>query len=173
MLWFSLLTVLLILALLAILHRVEWHGTHATDHRHHPLAVSLEKKEAQLKVKTHVLTQTEVAFYHELYRQLPKTYHIFPQMRLADVVETAKGQKLQATLNRTIQKHLDFVICSPEMRPLVVIEINGRSHTDPRQQARDVQKREICAAAGLPLVSVPVGSVFAYEVSTIISTYHL
>lgn len=51
------------------------------------------------------------------------------------------------------------------LRPLVAIELDDRSHEAERRRARDLRLEDILAAAGLPLIRLPVRN--AYQTAEI------
>ncbi|MFL7811545.1 MAG: DUF2726 domain-containing protein, partial [Anaerolineae bacterium] len=63
--------------------------------------------------------------------------------------------------NQITQKHVDFLLCDPgSMRPLLGVELDDASHRRTDRQKRDVTVDRIFAAAGLPLLRVPVQAAY-------------
>lgn len=108
-------------------------------------------------IKASLLTNSERYFYTFLAQAVSGEMHIFSKVRLADLVDVKEGAvNKRGHLNRVSQKHVDFVLCAPEsMRPMLVIELDDRSHNYPEAQARDQVKNAALAAAGLPILRVP------------------
>ncbi len=107
--------------------------------------------------KDYLLTQGERAFYDVLCRALEADGHrVFCKVRLGDLLWMPKGtDKRQSHWNRIQSKHVDFVVCSAEaLRPLVVIELDDRSHERGDRQERDAFVDRALAAAGLPVMHV-------------------
>ena len=104
-----------------------------------------------------LLTATERNFFAYLAHAVAGELHIFSKVRLADLVEVrsdAKGKL--GHLRRITQKHVDFVLCTPDtMRPLLVIELDDSSHERPEAQERDRVKNAALQSAGLPILRVP------------------
>src|SRR3989339_112268 len=50
------------------------------------------RKESIYKKRESVMNKSESAFFFELQKQLPNGYHIFPKMRIADIIETESGK---------------------------------------------------------------------------------
>jgi hypothetical protein len=49
-------------------------------------------------------------------------------------------------------KHVDFVLCSPQdFRVVAVIELDDKSHSEPKRQSRDVFLDNAFQQAGLPI----------------------
>lgn len=101
-----------------------------------------------------LLTPAERSFYGVLLGTVQGRLTIFAKVRLADVLKpAAKGQ---VALNRVIQKHLDFVLCSPpDLRPVLAIELDDSSHGRADRRTRDNFLNAACASAGFPLVRIP------------------
>ncbi|MDD4804055.1 MAG: DUF2726 domain-containing protein [Candidatus Pacebacteria bacterium] len=136
------------------------------------------KKEIQLKEsnsirykkKFSLMNKTESALFFELQNQLPRNYHIFPNMRLADIVETindAGYYESKKRNNKIMPKHIDFVICDSTFKPIVAIELNGKYHNNYERMEKDEEKKEILKEADLPLITVKVGDSFTESVEKI------
>jgi hypothetical protein len=115
-----------------------------------PLDFPYDREEA-------VLSTTERFFYLALYKAVQQRVHIFPKVRLIDIVKVRPGvDKPQAYKNRIIQQHVDFVLCERDtFKPLLVIELDDASHRNPQRQERDYRKDRILEAAGLPILRYP------------------
>ena len=87
-----------------------------------------------------ILSENELEFFHRLSRALPD-YHVFPQVAANALlrVEADKRSKIyHATRNRFAQKHVDFVVCErSSLRVLAIIELDDRTHTKMKDDARD------------------------------------
>jgi len=118
-----------------------------------------------------VFTRSEAAFFDELKRQTPEGYHVFPKMRIADILNTPHGSGYYKRVYKIIPKHVDFVVCDQYFKPLVAVEVNGSSHRRAKTQESDALKKEIFEVAGMPLIAVPVGSSFASAVQEVISYF--
>jgi hypothetical protein len=105
--------------------------------------------------KDYLLTRGERVFYHTLGHCLDADRHrIFAKVRLLDLVWLPKGTtQRQSHRNRVQSKHVDFVICSADaLRPLLVIELDDRSHDRADRQERDAFVDAALRSAGLPLL---------------------
>lgn len=105
-------------------------------------------------VKSSLLTRPEGQFYRSLLRACGQTYQAMPKVRLWDFIYLANDPpERKQHLNRLSCRHVDFLLCEPlSLRPLLVIELDDRSHTKPEAIAADRYKDELFAAAGLPLL---------------------
>ena len=117
--------------------------------------------------KPSVMSRSESAFFFELQKQLPSDFHIFPKMRIADVLDIPNGHDYYRMRNKALPKHIDFLISDKYFKPIVAIEINGSSHNSFKQQQADRIKNEMFKDSGLPLETVNVGTNFADSISRI------
>ena len=125
------------------------------------------KKESIYKKRESVMNKSESAFFFELQKQLPSGYHIFPKMRIADIIETENGKGYYKMRDKILPKHVDFLICDSYFKPIVAIELNGGYHNNPNQQEKDSIKKEIFKSAGLSLETVNVGIDFSQLITKI------
>ena len=130
----------------------------------------IEQKIIGYKKKFSLMNKTESALFFELKNQIPKNYYIFPNMRLADIIETinnANYYEIKKRNHKIMPKHIDFVICDSTFKPIVAIELNGKSHNNYERMEKDEEKKEILKEANLPLVTIKVGDNFNETVSNI------
>jgi hypothetical protein len=117
-----------------------------------------------------LFTPAERAFFNALRRAVGSEFLIFGKIRLADIIQPRRPlsrQRYFQALGRVTSKHIDFVLCDPRTLEIVVaIELDDRTHqTQPRRRERDVFVDGSLAAAGVPLLRVPVQR--SYEVSAL------
>lgn len=63
---------------------------------------------------------------------------ICPKVRLLDIVEPRRGEPdYMSLLGRVKSKHVDFVICAPDLRIKAVLELDDNSHNRRDRQERD------------------------------------
>ncbi len=140
-------------------------------------ALAEEEKEIRIlpeyRIKRRVLNASEASFYYLLEKELGDDFFIFPNMRIADVLETVKGDGYKVRRNKILPKHIDFLICDLQFRPLLAIELDGKYHNNDAQIEKDRRKDEIFKKAGLPLRRVVVGSDFQEEVEKISTVLQL
>jgi len=84
---------------------------------------------------------------------------VFGKVRVADIATIKRGlsnSARQGALNRIASKHFDFVVCrANDLSVLCAVELNDKSHTSQRVQARDELLANVCRAINLPLLAVP------------------
>jgi Protein of unknown function (DUF2726). len=115
-----------------------------------------------------LFTPAELRFLEVLKSLLPPTSTVMGKVRMADLLEPAKGMSQKAffdSLTRVACKHVDFVVCDARTyHPLYVVELDDSSH---RHRSRSKRDRFVDAAlqdAGLPIVRVPVKRVYDPQV---------
>lgn len=106
--------------------------------------------------KEFLFSRPERAFYDALRVAVGEAYHIFPKVRLADLLDVqAGGKEFMTHFNRISAKHADFVLCHPDrVKPLLIIELDDLSHERPDRQMRDAFVDQAVRAAGVPIVHV-------------------
>lgn len=157
--------VVILLFLIYILNR-KWHSINNSD----ILVKTPEPKLARYNKKFSLMNKTESALFFELQNKLPHNYHIFPNMRLADIVEPIKTNEYYGYKNmarKIMPKHIDFIICDLYFKPVVAVELNGGYHNKLKQIETDNEKIEILKEAQLPLVVIKVGDDFNEAVEKI------
>lgn len=112
------------------------------------------------RVRSEVLNNSESAFFHALVKALPESYFVFPKMRIADILETIGGYGYIHRRNKILPKHIDFVICNEYFKPLLALELDGKSHEAPDRIERDKLVDGIFASTSLKLKRVEVGDDF-------------
>lgn len=119
--------------------------------------VSLLARELPYRRAPRLLSKGERAFWYPLFRAVRGKYRIFCKVRLADVVSAPDSRPDERRWFRKISSfHVDFVICDPKTTaPLLVVELDDRSHASPKRRERDKFKQAVLAAAHVPLYRVP------------------
>lgn len=97
-----------------------------------------------------VLTVPEQVLYQRLRGAFPDLV-ILSQVALSQILEVRRGKGSQAVFNRISQLVADFVVCRPDFKVLVVVELDDRSHQAPKRVAADARKTAALTAAGVPL----------------------
>jgi hypothetical protein len=115
----------------------------------------------------YLLSKGERAFFFALCKAVGFRFHIFPKVRLIDIVAVIPGTpNPQSHKNRILSKHVDFVLCARDtFTPLLVIELDDRSHRSPSTQVRDTLKDNILDAAGLPILRIPAFNTYSSRVT--------
>lgn len=96
-----------------------------------------------------LLTPTEIRFFNAIKNATNENYILLPQINLASIIERTDEHKYQNELYRNI----DFAIFDKAYNPIVLIEINDKTHKDKKRIARDIKVKEICNSANIPLIT--------------------
>lgn len=105
--------------------------------------------------KRNLLTKNELIFYKALYPIATKNkLMLLSKVRLADLIEPLKGsENRQASLNKIIQKHVDFVLCdSTKINPVLIIELDDATHDRADRQQRDNFVDQALESARIPIL---------------------
>ena len=111
-----------------------------------------------------LLTAAERSFYEALRLALGNAeLVIFAKVRMWDLLCLPSGTpEAQGHRNRVMCKHVDFVLCDRQrLQPLLVIELDDRSHERQDRRDRDAFVDAVFAAAQLPILHVPCRKSYA------------
>jgi very-short-patch-repair endonuclease len=108
-------------------------------------------------VKTPLLTEPELRFFSLLESTLPNHCYLLAQVRLANLVTVKPGLGFSwKYFNPIGMKCVDFVVCDhATMRPLLVVELDDRSHDRVERQVRDKFVDRVLSSAGIPILHWP------------------
>ena len=113
-----------------------------------------------------LLTRAETAFYKALRKAVPAQCHSTYKVRLGDVVRCSDRLWDKGHGKKISQQHLDFVILGREdARIWLCVELDDKSHDQPRARRRDHWKIRVLTTAGIPLMRVRVRS--DYDIPTL------
>lgn len=105
------------------------------------------------------MTAHEREFYGKLFRAVGQQYLIFPQLNLDKLLNhRIKKQYHDAAFKSIRAFSVDYVLCDTNFRILCAIELDDSTHNQESRRRRDGAVNQVLAAAGLPLVRVPLGS---------------
>jgi hypothetical protein len=106
--------------------------------------------------KNCVMTNAEQECYHALVSEMGPDYYFFPQMHLDAIVQPTDSRKDRFYAFRHInQKSVDFVACDKkQLRPLFVIELDDKTHNQPKRIERDREVERVLRGAGIPLIRI-------------------
>lgn len=114
-----------------------------------------------------LFSPAECSFLGVLDQAVGSEYRIFGKVRVADLAAVKPGLGLaarQGALNRVAAKHFDFVVCrASDLSVVCAVELNDRSHSSRRAQARDELLANVCGAIGLPLFQVTAKRVYSAQ----------
>jgi len=127
------------------------------------------------KLRDDFLSPAELSFYRVLRSAVGDRALVFTKVNLADLFFVAAGdhRKNRALANRVDRKHVDFLVCDLKtVRPIVALELDDQSHERADRKTRDELVAGVFAAAGLPLLRVPVKPGYALlEIQSLLSRH--
>lgn len=108
--------------------------------------------------KLSIMRSDERQFFDVLMKLYGDTYYVYPQVRLAAILDVKNDVKDHDNLYRQIDHlSLDFVLFDKTaMSPLVAIELNGKSHLQFSRRNRDQKIESVLTKAGIRFISFPV-----------------
>lgn len=120
------------------------------------------------KVST-LLTPAELSFYHVLKIAMSEQFDIYVKVRLADLISVRKGMAKSdwgRAFNKIKAKHIDFVLCDKKTSKIIcAIELDDKSHSQPKRQYRDDFVDKALGAANLPFARF--NAAYTYQSSEI------
>lgn len=115
------------------------------------------KKILPYRLRDDFLSPAEFSFYKVLVSLVSSRLTVLTKVRLADIFFVARPKKYISYFNRISQRHVDFLLCTPNaMKPVAGIELDDASHNQAARRQRDKFVDKVFQAAGLPLLHMPV-----------------
>jgi very-short-patch-repair endonuclease len=114
-----------------------------------------------------LFTPAERSFFGVLEQAVDGKLRIMGKVRLADVVKVKNGNSKSArqkALNKIQSKHVDFVAC--DMATLgvkFVVELDDKSHNQPKRQERDEFVDKALSAAKIPVFHFAVKRTYTIQ----------
>lgn len=114
-------------------------------------------EQAQFGRKASLVTHNEGKLYRSLLSAVAGDYEVMSKVRLWDFIWLVnEPPDRKQHLGHLSCRHVDFLLCTPgSLKPLLVIELDDKSHLNAYAQEADRYKNELFAAAGLPLLRLP------------------
>lgn len=104
---------------------------------------------ASLVSKPALMDKWEAELYERLVVAL-RASHVFPQVAMSAFLKEAK--RSNGGRNAFAQKYVDFLVCERgTLKPLYVIELDGRSHGSAKAKQKDAKRDALLASAGIPI----------------------
>ena len=101
-------------------------------------------------LKESLCNDNELKLYKILNNILEKELIALPQINLQTIIDTDKYER-----NNELFRNLDFCIFEKEtLKPILAIELNGKSHQEKRIIKRDESVKQILENAKLPLITI-------------------
>ncbi len=122
-------------------------------------------------VRDTVMNSSEGVFFSMLVKALPENYYVFPKMRIADIIETEGGYGYTYRRNKILPKHIDFLVCNSHFKPVIAIELDGKSHNKQNRIVRDEFVDKLFEDCKIKLLRVNVGGDFKFVIDSVIAKY--
>ena len=112
-----------------------------------------KNQSSQVKYQSkQLMSKYEKYFYEILSKNFAQEYIIMPQVNLASIIEKIKDFPKQ--YQNELYRNIDFGIFDKNsMKPLLLIEINDKTHNQPDRIKRDLKVKEICNQANIKLIT--------------------
>ena len=112
-----------------------------------------KNQSSQVKYQSkQLMSKYEKNFYEILSKNFAQEYIIMPQVNLASIIEKIKDFPTQ--YQNELYRNIDFGIFDKNsMKPLLLIEINDKTHNQPDRIKRDLKVKEICNQANIKLIT--------------------
>jgi hypothetical protein len=130
----------------------------------------IDGHENPYQIRSSVINKSEEAFFAELTRVLPDNFHVFPKVRIADILKNEDGPGSFFSGNRILSNHVDLLICDPQFRPQVAIEVNGIFSDRAKTAESDELKKQVFEEVGFPFKIVKVGESFSEAIQEILAS---
>lgn len=116
-----------------------------------------EKKKSIYKYsrKPFLITRPEHEFFDILVEVVGNQYQVFTQVHLPTILDHTihNGQNWKGAFSHINGKSVDFVICDKAyIKPLLVIELDDKSHEREDRIERDGEVERMLKEAGMPLL---------------------
>ena len=116
--------------------------------------IKRSKKPRYSYQKRDLFTRNELNFYNDLLpiaRKMNLT--VFAKVRIADLIEARKNSS-PGSFAKVSQKHVDFVLCDASLTPVLVVELDDRSHDREDRKKRDAFVDHAMKSAKMPIIHV-------------------
>ncbi len=106
-----------------------------------------------------ILTNNEEDFFRKLY-PIATRYNLllFSKIRVADIIEPnnmEKNSEWYSAFGRIKSRHVDFALVNPyTMQVIIVIELDDRSHNQPKTMERDYMINQAYQTAGICILRI-------------------
>jgi hypothetical protein len=104
--------------------------------------------------KESLMTDAETEFFRTLVEVAGDRYHVFPQVRLASLINNdTRGKYWKAGLSRINNKSVDYVLCDrTTLKAVYAVELDDPTHLTKKRQQRDAVVEQIFNEVQVPLV---------------------
>lgn len=113
---------------------------------------------------TYLLSKSESVFYNSLKPVCDKYgYVICPKVGLKDFIVVTRKKDYIKWFRKISQKHVDFLICDKNLKPIMAIELDDSSHELEKARKNDEFKDALYKHLGFPLIRVKAAQYYRYQ----------
>ena len=111
-----------------------------------------------------LLSKSESVFYSSLKPVCDKYgYVICPKVGLKDFISVTSKKDYLKWFSKISQKHVDFLICDKNLRPIMAIELDDKSHESEKAWKNDNFKDSLYKSLNFPLKRVKAAQYYKYQ----------
>lgn len=112
----------------------------------------------------YMLTENEYLFYRELRKVAAEMdWIICPKVGLKDLFEVTASENYMGHFRRISQKHIDFIICKEDLKPIFAIELDDNSHNSERAKQSDRFKDDLFQRSRIKLIRIKACKEYSKE----------
>lgn len=135
-------------------------------------AIQTNKKDIYPYKARPILSPCELDFYNLLRNCISSHTMLFSKVRLWDVLDVTEKTNSISYTNKIRSKHVDFIITDKSGFPLVVIELDDKSHNKKSRKERDEFVNKALAAANINIIHVKTAASYdTKEINQLLSNY--
>ncbi len=123
-------------------------------------------------IKSNLLTKTELTFYRYLQAVAPACkINVCPKVRLEDIARVSPNLKHKKAIQKyrgyIKARHVDFILCDQDMKPICAIELDDPSHNTKKAAEIDKFKDNVFKRINVKLFRVKTGTDYKEKVTEI------
>lgn len=142
----------IITALIYGIHKNKKEKQKANKDKTQEETINPEQQKPKYKLKIKTISDSEKYFLDILKKNFSNDYEIRPQVPLSSIIEKEKNfdREYQSELNRIVDIG---IFDKTTTAPLLLIEINDKTHLQRNRRDRDSKVKNICDIAGIELIT--------------------
>lgn len=157
MIW--ILCILVVIAILVFIIDIKTKQKNNEEIEEKEVDTSAETTKECPYYKAMLLTKNEWYFYINTLKPLEEKYNIkvLPKVRMEDVVgvkKTVDKKERASARGKVKSRHFDFVITNPNLKILLIIELDDRSHETEKAIKNDEFKNSVLNQIGIPYIRI-------------------
>ncbi|HBC1012802.1 TPA: DUF2726 domain-containing protein [Escherichia coli] len=97
--------------------------------------------------------------FSRLHKKIKPEFYLMAQVRVADIIKPSKkypykSKEYIALFRQISQWHVDYIILSNEFNIICAIELDDKTHEQPKRKERDEIINEAFRQSGVPLLRI-------------------